>query len=126
MQPSLPLLAGPCAAAACGASWPLIPAWPATPRAHVPAAPSLCWPRPRLPAVWNLESQALRSSVDPLYRSLKEYICCDLSTNSSSIFTAWTVVGSLGLVLAVLCSARLVNDMLTMRRQRVSRVGACR
>lgn len=37
----------------------------------------------------------------------------------NDIFVAWTVVGSLGFVLALMCSARLIHNMMTMRKQRV-------
>lgn len=67
--------------------------------------------------LWYLESQVLRSSIDPLYRSVKEYLCCTLSREMGDLFAAWTAAGALGFVLAVLCSARLAQHALSLRKQ---------
>lgn len=57
----------------------------------------------------KLDYEASRAGVAPLYRSVKSLICCDVASASNDLFTAWTVVGSLGLVLSVLCSIRIVR-----------------
>lgn len=63
-----------------------------------------------------LESQALKSSVDPLYHQTKEYLCCTLSRNLGDVFVSWTVAGALGFLLALACSWRLVRVALTMQK----------
>ena len=78
--------------------------------AHQPASPAhhlsrICCPPPASPA-------------HPFSCS-----CCDLSRNAHELWVAWTVAGVLGFVLALMCSAALVHDMLAMRRQRVRGTG---
>jgi hypothetical protein len=67
-------------------------------------------------AVKQLEQQALKSSIDPLYDQMKSYLCCTLSSETSSLWVAWTCAGVIGFVLAVLCSARMVHHTTDMRR----------
>lgn len=67
-------------------------------------------------AVTKLDYEASRAGVAPLYTSVKSLICCDVASASNDLFTAWTVVGSLGLVLAVLCSVRIVRH--TFRKKK--------
>ncbi|KAL4855614.1 hypothetical protein ACK3TF_003939 [Chlorella vulgaris] len=64
----------------------------------------------------QLQQQALKSSIDPLYDQIKSYLCCTLSSESSSLWVAWTCAGVIGFVLAVLCSARMVHHTTDMRR----------
>ncbi|KAI3430897.1 hypothetical protein D9Q98_009306 [Chlorella vulgaris] len=66
--------------------------------------------------VKQLEQQALKSSIDPLYDQIKSYLCCTLSSETSSLWVAWTCAGVIGFVLAVLCSARMVHHTTDMRR----------
>lgn len=61
----------------------------------------------------------LKSSVDPLYLSVKEYLCCTLSREMGDLLAAWTAAGALGLALAALSSARLAQHALSLRKQRV-------
>ncbi len=61
----------------------------------------------------------LKSSIDPLYHSIKEYLCCTLSSEMGDLFVAWTAAGVLGFVLALLCSARLAQHALSLRKQQV-------
>jgi hypothetical protein len=57
----------------------------------------------------ELDYQASRRSVQPLYEETKALIRCDFSSASDDLFIAWTIVGSVGFVLAVLCSIRIVR-----------------
>jgi hypothetical protein len=57
----------------------------------------------------QLDYLASRRSVDPLYKETKSLICCDFSSASDDLFLAWTIVGSIALVLAVICSIRIVR-----------------
>jgi hypothetical protein len=56
-----------------------------------------------------LDYQASRKSVQPLYDQTKSLICCDFSSASDDLFLAWTIVGSIGFVLALICSFRIVR-----------------
>ncbi|KAL4420685.1 hypothetical protein ABPG75_010341 [Micractinium tetrahymenae] len=67
--------------------------------------------------LWYLESQVLKSSIDPLYHDIKQYLCCTLSSDMGDLFAAWTVAGVLGFLLALLCSARLAQHALSLRKQ---------
>lgn len=49
-----------------------------------------------------------RSNVYELYSAFKAYICCALSSDLSGLFDAWVATGCLSLVLASLCTWRLV------------------
>ena len=60
-------------------------------------------------AVTNLELQASRVGVEPLYKAVKSLICCDVASASNQLFASWTACGSLGLVLALVCSIRIVR-----------------
>lgn len=52
---------------------------------------------------------ASRSSVFPLYEMGKTYICCTLADASNGLFVAWTTTGCLSLVLATLCTIRIIT-----------------
>ena len=88
---------------------------PPTPHPSTPYPP----PCACLPAVAVLEQQALKSSIDPLYRQVKSYICCRLSNGTHSVWAAWTVAGVLGFLLAVMCSVRIAHHTLSLRKHQV-------
>ncbi|KAI7835642.1 hypothetical protein COHA_010473 [Chlorella ohadii] len=69
----------------------------------------------------NLTSIADRRNVEPLYHSVKEYICCNLHGTSYDLWVAWTVVGCLGLVLAFLSSGRLMRT--AWHRRKAAKAG---
>lgn len=53
-----------------------------------------------------------------LYDDLKVFICCEVHGASRDIYIALTVIGSLAIVLATLCSARIIQGSITARRKR--------
>lgn len=61
----------------------------------------------------DLTDITLRSNIQPIYFSLKEYLCCELNDASYDIWVAWLVAGILGFVVCILCSIIVVID--TMR-----------
>lgn len=72
-------------------------------------------------AVGNLTDIADRRNVEPLYHSVKDYICCNLHGTSYNLWVAWTVVGCLGLVLAALSSGRLMRT--AWHRRKAAKAG---
>lgn len=66
-----------------------------------------------VPRVRSLVEQAdfiaSRFSVFPLYERGKSYICCTLADASNGLFVAWTTTGCLSLVLATLCTIRIMT-----------------
>jgi hypothetical protein len=61
----------------------------------------------------DLTDITLRSNIQPIYFSLKEYLCCELNDASYDIWIAWLVAGILGFIVSILCSIIVVID--TMR-----------
>lgn len=56
----------------------------------------------------EVDRLASRNNVYKLYFSTKEYICCTLSYDLSSLFDAWVATGCMSLVLAILCTWRII------------------
>ncbi len=56
----------------------------------------------------DIDAVASRQNVYGIYYATKEYICCTLHNDLSALFDAWVATGCLSLVLAILCSWRLV------------------
>lgn len=57
----------------------------------------------------DIDQLASRETITPLYSSGKSYLCCNLVESSDDLFDAWTATGCLGLVLALLCSVRIIS-----------------
>lgn len=68
-------------------------------------------------AVGNLTVIANRNNTDKLYHGVKEYICCDLANTAFDMWVAWTVVGTLGFVLAVMASGRIIAWAVGLRKR---------
>jgi hypothetical protein len=68
-------------------------------------------------ALDELDDLSSVKNVHPLYEDAKDYLCCDLAEASDALFIAWTVAGSLGLALALLCSVLVVVDAKAARRR---------
>ncbi|KAL4442089.1 hypothetical protein ABPG77_011350 [Micractinium sp. CCAP 211/92] len=64
-------------------------------------------------ALDDLLRLASTNNSDRIYHGAKEYICCELQGSAHALWVSWTVAGCLGLVLALLCSARLVRAAMT-------------
>jgi hypothetical protein len=56
------------------------------------------------------------TTVFDLYADTKAYICCDLKDTAYSMWEAWTIVGCLGLVLAIMASGRLIWAAMQRRK----------
>ena len=56
----------------------------------------------------DIDAVASRQNVYGIYYATKEYICCTLHNDLSALFDDWVATGCLSLVLAILCSWRLV------------------
>ena len=72
-----------------------------------------------MPAVADLQQQALKSNVQPVYDLSKEYICCTLADEAYNIWVAWTVAGCLGVVLAAMCGGRIVHRAVSLQDVKV-------
>ncbi|KAL4430591.1 hypothetical protein ABPG77_005831 [Micractinium sp. CCAP 211/92] len=68
-------------------------------------------------AVGNLTAIADRNNTDKLYHGVKEYICCSLANTAHDMWVAWTVVGCLGFVLAVMASGRVIAWAMGLRKR---------
>jgi hypothetical protein len=68
-------------------------------------------------ALNELDDLSSVKNVHPLYEDAKNYLCCDLSEASDALFIAWTVAGSLGLALALICSVLVIIDAKAARRR---------
>jgi hypothetical protein len=51
----------------------------------------------------------MAENIVPLYQAGKEYLCCSLAGTSRGLLVAWTATGALGLLLAVMLSARIIG-----------------
>lgn len=56
----------------------------------------------------DIDAVASRQNVHDIYYATKEYICCTLHSDLTALFDAWVATGCLSLILAILCSWRLV------------------
>lgn len=56
----------------------------------------------------DIDAVASRQNVFDLYYGTKEYICCALHDDLRSLFDAWVATGCISLVLAILCTWRLI------------------
>lgn len=63
----------------------------------------------------DLASNLYVSSIQPLYWSIKEYLCCTLHNEFVNVWVAWMVVGILGYVLCILCSIRIIQHTLVRK-----------
>lgn len=68
-------------------------------------------------ALTNLTVLANRTNAEGVYRNTKVYICCDLRDSFHNMWVAWTVVGVLGFVMALMASAVVVNVARTRRKR---------
>lgn len=73
--------------------------------------------QPLTTTLTDLESEASRTEVFPIYQAGKSLICCDAASASNDLFIAWTVVGCLGLVLAALCSWRVITHTFKKKKK---------
>ena len=60
-----------------------------------------------------------RATVYPLYVETKEFICCNINSNTNALFESWTATGCLAFVLATLCTVEIVRQT----RRATKRVG---
>jgi len=58
----------------------------------------------------ELDFLASQRNVLPVYEEAKLLICCDFASASDDLYIAWTIVGSIGFVLASVCSFRIVRN----------------
>ena len=56
----------------------------------------------------DIDKVASRQNVYGIYYNTKEYICCTLHDDLRALFDAWVATGCISLVLAILCSWRLI------------------
>ncbi|KAI8103383.1 hypothetical protein M9435_004722 [Picochlorum sp. BPE23] len=61
-----------------------------------------------LDSIKEIDRIGSRTNIYDLYSAIKAYICCALSSDLSGLFDAWVATGCLSLVLATLCTWRLV------------------
>ncbi|KAL4436918.1 hypothetical protein ABPG75_004057 [Micractinium tetrahymenae] len=71
----------------------------------------------RPPSLGNLSVIANRNNTDQLYHGVKEYICCDLANTAYDMWVAWTCVGCLGFVLALMASGRIISWAMGLRKR---------
>lgn len=68
-------------------------------------------------AVSELVELSNRTLVIQIYRDAKVYVCCTLKENVNDLWVAWTVTGSLGIVLVLLASARIMQAAVALRKK---------